>query len=570
MRSPLPFATLALLTSSAALAQEPVSLVRVGDAIPGAGHVARIDRMHVSSSGDWVVQVTTDHPTIRAAVLTPQGVLRKVGDAVAAPAGATLASFGAISEEGLVQALTWNATLAGTAAGAADAIFEDLSGSASHLLIQSGELTSASTGDFPPGTVWASFADYQGPGVDGASLLRGTVSDPTLPAGAASFVARAYHFYFGSCCFIELLAEEGHPAPGLPEIIEQVRLSPWSAAIDHVGDSLVLWSCDLAGPTSSDGCVFKSSGPPSGFVDALLAREGAPAPVPGRTWGALENPSVDVIGTNKWSLRAELDASDPSSDGIVVRNGAKFVQEGDVHPAFAPFAIDDLGQGRALLLPDGKLVWYAHWNDTSAPAEALLYEHLPVVRAGVTNVAGVPIVDLAADEHAFTLSRNGQYLIFRGARAGGPEEAFLLDLGGMSTYCTSKPTSQYCFPTIGWTGTLPSASAPSGFLVQANGTPALAKGLFLYGTSGPADLPFHHNHVCVAAPIRRVNPAQLGGNQDCFGKLQVDFNAWIHSGLDATLVPGQWVHSQFWFRDSGYPPPYDFGLTKGLEFYILP
>jgi hypothetical protein len=92
----------------------------------------------------------------------------------------------------------------------------------------------------------------------------------------------------------------------------------------------------------------------------------------------------------------------------------------------------------------------------------------------------------------------------------------------------------------------------------------------LYGTNGPAGLPFHHNTLCVAAPIRRVNPQIAGGTGTCFGELRVDFNVWIASGFDPALVAGQWVHSQFWFRDPGYAPPYDFGLTKGLEFYILP
>jgi hypothetical protein len=569
MRSPFPIATFALLTLVPARAQEPVSLVRVGDAIPGAGHVARIERLFAGSTGGWAVQVWTDHPTIRQVVLGPGGVLRKVGDPVPSPAGAALASFGSISEEELMQAQVWTAALDGTGAGT-DAIYEDLGGSASHLLIQSGGATSGSTGDFPPGTIWTSFADYQGPGYDGASLLRGTVADPTLPAPEESFVARAFHYYFGYCCSIDLVAQEGRTAPGLAETIEQVRLAPWSGAIDPIQDSRVLWSCDLAGPTSSDGCVFSSTGTPAGYVDALLAREGSPSPVPGRTWGALESPSVDVNQAGRWSLRAELDASDTSSDGIVLRDGLKFVQEGDALPVIAPFSIDDLGQGRALLAPDGKLLWYAHWNDPSGSAEGLLLEQWMVVRAGSTTVAGVPIVDLASDEHAFTLSRNGQRLLFRGARAGGAEEAFLLDLGGMAVYCTSKPTSQSCLPKIHWTGSLPSASQGSGFVLRAEGTPAQALGLFLYGTSGPAALPFHHATLCVATPITRVGAAKGGGTAACFGNLQLDFNKQVAKGLDPALIAGQWVHAQFWFRDVGYAPPDDFGLTQGLEFYLLP
>ena len=565
-------AIVSLLLTGAALAQSPVSIVRVGDAIPGVGHVAAIELVFVDYAGTWTVQVSTDNPIVSEVVLTREGVLRQTGDLVPKPPGASLQSFGALTQEALLGTRVWTATLSGTAGGTADnhAIYEDLNVSASNLLIQSGAATSASTGDFPPGTVWTSFADYQGPGVDGVALLRGTVEDPTLPGNDESFVARCSHIYFGLCCMIDLLAQAGHPAPVVGQTIERVRLEPWTAAIDVGGNSPILRSCDLAGPTATDGCVFQSSGPPGAHVETLVAREGSASPVAGRTWGALETPSVDLNLAGRWTLRAELDASDPATDGIIVRDGAKFVQEGDSLPAIAPFVIDDLGRGRALLQPDGRVLWYAHWNDTSGPAEALFWEQQIVVRAGVTTVGGVPIVDLASDGGAFAMSSSGQFVVFRGSRAGGSEEVFLFDLGGMSTYCQSKPTSLSCYPTIGWSGSLPSASLGSGFVVRAYNTPGPAKGLLLYGTSGPASLPIQQGTLCVAAPIRRLSAATGGGTGTCFGALSRDFTAWIAGGADPTLVPGQWVHTQFWFRDPGYAPPMDFGLTKGLEFFILP
>ena len=376
------------LLAGAGTAQSPVSIVRDGQALPGVGQVAAIDLVSVDDLGRWTVHVTTDNPLVPEAVLTRRGLLRKSGDPVPSVAGASLQSLGALSEDAFMQARVWTATLSGTAGGTADnhAVFEDLNASASVLLIQSGADTAHSTGDFPPGTVWTSFADYQGPGYNGVALLRGTVEDPTLPGNDETFVARCSHYYIGLCCYVELVAQQGRPAPGIAQTIERVRLEPWAAAIGVASNSPALWSCDLDGPTSVDGCVFLNSGTANAHFDTLVAREGSASPVPGRTWGPLETPSVDVNVAGTWTLRAELDASDPASDGIIVRDGSKFVQEGDAHPALAPFVIDDLGQGRALLLPDGQVLWYAHWNDPSGPSEALLLEQGMVVQAGVTTV----------------------------------------------------------------------------------------------------------------------------------------------------------------------------------------
>ena len=50
----------------------------------------------------------------------------------------------------------------------------------------------------------------------------------------------------------------------------------------------------------------------------------------------------------------------------------------------------------------------------------------------------------------------------------------------------------------------------------------------------------------------------------------MDFNAWIASGVDPRLVAGQRVFVQLWYRDPGFAPPDDVGLTAALEFQIGP
>jgi hypothetical protein len=60
------------------------------------------------------------------------------------------------------------------------------------------------------------------------------------------------------------------------------------------------------------------------------------------------------------------------------------------------------------------------------------------------------------------------------------------------------------------------------------------------------------------------------GGMGTYGQMDMDFNAWIASGVDPTLVPGARVFVQLWYRDSGFPPPDDVGLTAGVQFRIEP
>jgi hypothetical protein len=50
----------------------------------------------------------------------------------------------------------------------------------------------------------------------------------------------------------------------------------------------------------------------------------------------------------------------------------------------------------------------------------------------------------------------------------------------------------------------------------------------------------------------------------------VNFNAWIAGGSDPALVECQNVFAQYWFRDPGFAPPNNSGLTDAIEFVIGP
>jgi hypothetical protein len=141
-----------------------------------------------------------------------------------------------------------------------------------------------------------------------------------------------------------------------------------------------------------------------------------------------------------------------------------------------------------------------------------------------------------------------------------------------TVYCTSQPNSIGCIPAIGFSG-VPSATAGSGFFVTASSVLNHRAGLLFYGTAGPASAPLGLGTRCVAAPLRRTPIQDSGGNpgaSDCSGRFSFDFNAWIASLADPSLVPGQDVWAQYYSRDPGFAPPNNTNVTDAVRFVVCP
>ena len=121
---------------------------------------------------------------------------------------------------------------------------------------------------------------------------------------------------------------------------------------------------------------------------------------------------------------------------------------------------------------------------------------------------------------------------------------------------------------MGASGT-PSASAGSGFVLEATNVLSGKGSLLIYSTHGPGGAPFQGGFLCATQPVKRT-PLQTAtiGTPPCGGVNDMDFNARIASGIDPALVVGQPVWAQYWSRDVGAPS--GTGLTDGYTFVICP
>jgi hypothetical protein len=169
--------------------------------------------------------------------------------------------------------------------------------------------------------------------------------------------------------------------------------------------------------------------------------------------------------------------------------------------------------------------------------------------------------------------------------AGNPAlldpDGSILDIGALpfdpthapaapETYCTSKLNSQGCSPVVGSSGT-PSASGGT-FAIDCSLVLNNKTGLFFYGFAGKAS-PYQGGYLCVAAPVKRTAIQGSGGNpppDDCSGAYSFDFGALLQSGADPSLIPGQGVFGQFWYRDPALGGPFTTGRSEALGFLIAP
>ena len=563
MRASAP-ALACLALAAAGLAQSPTLVLEVGDALPNGSHVTDFASPRTNSfGGTWQVRVATDDPGASAALLSGGDVVASVGDALGSLGGGTVASMRSSSWD-LFAIPAWIADVTGGP-------FTEAVMYGKSVQFAAGAPATDYTSQFPPGSTWRRFeaVDYATAGI--SYMVRGAIDDALGGQSDLEFAATAWHGgSIGVLWYVEVLALEGALAPGLQRAIEGVPSDPGLAWAGFEGLH-VLWSCDLEGSTLDDRCVYRTTDGSTAQAQ-LLAREGSPSPVPGRTWGPLEDVGVGGNRAGMWSLRAQLDASDTTNDEVLVVDGAVFAREGDAHPVSAPYPLESLGQGAAPVDENGRVLWFARWDDPSTPGvdEALVHDSITVVRTGVTKVDGVLLVDLESGPESYNLHHyNGRWVLFVGTLADGTRGLFQLDQGAITAYCDGKPSSVNCTPKLSWGGQPPSASAGSGFTLTGAVLPNQAAVLF-YGVDGPATLPFFGGTLCVQPPLRRAAATTTGGTSFCSGLIELDFNAWIASGVDPALQPGRRVFAQAWCRDPGFAPPDDVGLTNGLTFVVGP
>ena len=179
-------------------------------------------------------------------------------------------------------------------------------------------------------------------------------------------------------------------------------------SINRRGD--FLWAGKSNLPVFEDGVLMQNA--------TLLAREGQPAPVPGRRYGSFEGCELALNDRGDYAFTCHLE-SDPlrpdevSSNFLLVRNGQAFAQEGDVLFALGS-PLDNQRETPLFLGPAGEVFWGAKVRGPfRSQDEAYLRNHEVLIQEGVTEVAGRLVLGLENVPDAFHVSRNGRFFFAR-------------------------------------------------------------------------------------------------------------------------------------------------------------
>ncbi len=387
-------------------------LVLEGDFVPGVGTVTRIDNLAVNNDGQWIVEADTNAPSDFDSILIRDGKLYlREGDPLQMPKGATIDSFDSINLNNLGNS-GWNFFLDGT-----KNIFDD-SGIYfnTELLIQESDISTAK--GFTPGTPYIGFFEAK-INNNGAPqlLLLASIDDPNIP----TTVDRALVVVdlSGEAGFSETVVfKEGDILPRQVEAINDFETGPHDLAFNDAGD--VMFVVDLTGDVF-DGAVYVNG--------ELLAQEGSASPVKGRNWSTFTSGAVDLNNAGDHVYRGRLDG-DANTRDIIIVNGAKLVQEGDVLADTNGQPLTDLGFGPVLVNDNAAALWYGKWVNPDLPDIAgLFYDTTLLVQEDVVTEDGFLFDSIAGGQDAFDISDNGRYIIFEATLSSGDDGAFLIDFG---------------------------------------------------------------------------------------------------------------------------------------------
>jgi hypothetical protein len=405
-----------LLIAAPAAAQnvyEAQTLLQDGDAVAGVGSVTAIENLAVNALGQWVVELDTDNidTNIDGALVRDGVLLLQEGQALAAPAGASIDSFDAVNLNAAGNS-GWNFFLDGTTGSGDDSgIYFG-----SSLVLQEGTVSTAA--GFSAGTPYVGFFETK---IDDADriLAMASVDDPAITSTVDRALVLLTLDGLGGLAGESVLWKEGDVLPGQVAPVTDWDTGPHGFAMNNAGQ--VLHNADLAGDTAFNQAIYLDS--------TVVAQKGTASPVAGRNWSSLSGSRLELNDAGSWVASGSFDG-DAATNSVLVRDGALFMQEGGAPSDAGGFLLTGFGTGPVEVGNNGNVLWFGDWNDPDTTRDTGLFLNGKlIVQEGVTTIGGVSVLSLVGVQDGYALSADGRYVLLEARLAGSIDGAFLIDTG---------------------------------------------------------------------------------------------------------------------------------------------
>ena len=448
----LPLALFAAPAAAQSWTLEP--LVLEGDNVPGVGLVTSIQNLAINNGLDWRVEADTDNPSTDDdyVLLGPSGLLLQENQSLPLPVGALLDSFDALTLDKNGNSAV-NFFLDGTTGTSDDSgIYYNL-----NLLIQESQLSTA-TG-LSVGTPYIGFFETK-LADNGDILVLASMDDPAITSTVDRVFMKLTVDALGNLASETVFFKEGDTLPGTTGLITDFGTGPHNFDMNDSGSVMYFADTDLA--TTEDGFIY---------IDTVqLAAENGPSPIAGRLWSSLSSPELSLNNGGEFVYSGSLQG-DSASNLLIVKNGAKFRQEGDNVPSLPAFQFSSFGSGPIDIADTGDVLWYGDWNDPATDFDTGLFVNDElIVQEGVSTVGGVIVDTLSGVQEGYFLSDDGRFVIFEATLVDGTSGAFLAVRSGAVT------------------AVVPGCAPSGGTLMATAGSPAIGGSLQLT-FDGPQSTP---------------------------------------------------------------------------------
>jgi hypothetical protein len=406
------------LSTLPVVAQDARFLLQADDTIIGVGLIDRLNYMEVLDTGTWLAVVEAGPDNTRDQCILRNGFLTlREGMNLPFPAGSTAFTWGSMDMASNGDIALHIGARQGTVTN--DGLYWNLA-----LVALEGQ-----TLNVPPLAPNATITSIQSVRVTADRTIIALVELTNPPQTRARTLMRFRLDAQGNVTERTVLATKGMTLDvlGFPiDSIGSATATEYSLAINQNGDFFA--------PVQAIGrrVLLKN-------LDTIIAEENAIAPVPAnppRTYNsnAFVTSKTAINNRGDVAFTCQLTAiGSPTTDPtnfLIVKNGEKFAQSGDVIPELSTSTV---GKNTPLiaLTNRGDLYWRAQPTSTAGAGAAVMRNYTPIVQESITVVEGNQFSQLAGDD-TFAISPEGRFLLVRGVVQSIGDAILYVDFGLVS------------------------------------------------------------------------------------------------------------------------------------------